>query len=587
MQRRLTAILAADVVGYSRLMGTDEAATHQTLKAHREELIQGTIVEHQGRIFKLTGDGMLVEFPSVVNAVSCSVAIQRGMRERNLNVPSNRRAEFRIGINLGDVIVEGEDIYGDGVNVAARLEAIAEPGGISISAAVREQVGDRLDLSFDDTGDQRLKNIAWPVRVFRVRWEKSDPAAFAGSVPLSLPHKPSIAVLPFTNMSDDPEQGYFADGLVDDLITNLSKNPGLFVIARNSSFTYRGQAVDIRKVASELGVRYVLEGSVRKSSNRLRITVQLIEGAGATHVWADKFEGQLADVFDLQDRLTESIVGAIEPSLRRAEIERAISKRPDRLDAYDLYLRAVTFTYANTATANDKALWYLTQSLQVDPGYAIAHAYSAWCLEQRFFRQGFNPADRTVALLHAETVLRHGSEEPQALAIAAFVHANLTHDYETAISALDRSLALNGNSALAYGFSALVAAHSEQCERAASHALKALRLSPHDQLNYHAYAALAQACLLTGQHENAVKHATSAIQSNPHLGVLHCYLAIALTKLDHIAAAETVVEHLREVAPGFTIQDFVGMGVWGPAAREDFAAMLLKAGLRESSTRSH
>ena len=309
MDRRLSAILAADVVGYSRLMGLDEAGTLQALNAHRSEFIDTTLAEHRGRIVKLVGDGMLVEFQSVVNAVACSAEIQRGMRRRNANVPVDRRIEFRIGINLGDVIVEGDDIFGDGVNVAARLEGIAKPGGVVISASVRDQVGDRLALTFEDMGAQSLKNIAQPVRVYSVGWDLAPSAPVAGSAPsLALPSKPSVAVLPFTNMSGDPEQEYFADGLVEDLITNLSKMPGFFVIARNSTFAYKNKSVDIRIVAKELGVRYVLEGSVRKATNRVRITGQLIEGASGNHVWADKFEGSVEGIFDLQDRLTESIV---------------------------------------------------------------------------------------------------------------------------------------------------------------------------------------------------------------------------------------------------------------------------------------
>jgi adenylate cyclase len=306
MERRLSAILAADVVGYSRLMGLDEGATLAALKEHRRDLVDPEIAKHGGRIVKLMGDGMLVEFGSVVKAVACAVEIQKAMPARNKKVSPELRIEFRVGINLGDVIVEDGDIFGDGVNIATRLEGIALPGGICISSSVREQVGDRLRLIFDSLGEQTLKNITQPVRAFKVSWSEDDqttPQIKPFGVKLELPVKPSVAVLPFNNMSGDPDQDYFCDGLVEDLITSLSKIPELFVIARNSSFAYRGKLIDVREIARDLGVRYVLEGSVRKSANRLHITGQLIEGGGGTHVWANKFEGTIEDIFDLQDQL--------------------------------------------------------------------------------------------------------------------------------------------------------------------------------------------------------------------------------------------------------------------------------------------
>ncbi len=581
MERRLTAILAADVVGYSRLMGVDEAATLASLKGHRRELVDGKIAEHHGRIVKLTGDGMLVDFPSVVDAVACSAEIQRGMAGRNEDVPQDRRIEFRMGINLGNVIVEGDDIFGDGVNVAARLETLAKPGGISISATVRDHLGDRLDLVYEDMGEQTLKNIARPIRVFDVGWDggPAAPLAKASAEPLVVPARPSIAVLPFTNMSGDPEQEYFADGLVEDLITNLSKMPGFFVIARNSTFTYKGKAVDIRQVARDLGVRYVLEGSVRKAANRVRITGQLVEGAGATHVWAEKFEGAVEDIFDLQDRMVASIVGALEPTLRRAEIERALRKRPDMLDAYDFYLRALPHAYANTPADTDEALRLLAESLRLDPNYAAAHAYSAWCREQRFFRGGFHPQDRAAALEQATIALKFGTDDPQALSIGAFVHAMITHDYESALGALDRALEMNGNSALAFGFIALVRSMSERYERAIEHALKALRLSPFDPLNYHPYLALAFAYLFTNRFEEAAANASLAVQSNPGFSFSHAVLAASLANLGQIDATRAAAQRLLEIAPGFTIGSIVQMEFVRPSLMGLYAAALRKAGL--------
>jgi adenylate cyclase len=317
VERRLAAIFAGDVAGYSRLMGHDEAGTLARLKAHRREFVDQKFAEHKGRIVKTTGDGILIEFPSVVEAVACAVAIQRGISERNAEIPADQRIEFRIGINLGDVIVEDGDIYGDGVNIAARLEALTEPGGICVSRVVHDQVRDKLDLVLDDLGEQSLKNIARPVRVFRIR-PADAPAAAAGPA-LAVPDKPSIAVLPFQNMSGDPEQEYFADGMVEEIITALSKVRRFFVIARNSSFTYKGRAVDVKQVGRELGVSYVLEGSVRKSGDRVRITAQLVEAASGNHVWADRYDRELAGIFALQDEITERVAATIEPELYTAE----------------------------------------------------------------------------------------------------------------------------------------------------------------------------------------------------------------------------------------------------------------------------
>src|ERR1700674_504465 len=351
VERGLAAILAADVAGYSRLMGADEEGTLARLKALRRELADPKIKEHRGRIVKTTGDGLLIEFASVVDAVRCAVEVQREMAERNTDVPSDRRIEFRMGINLGDIMKDGLDIYGDGVNVAARLEALAEPGGICVSRVVRDQVRDKLAFSFEDMGEQQVKNIARAIRVHRIllgeRPDLSEPTtAVPPKPPLALPDKPSIAVLPFQNMSGDPEQEYFADGMVEEIITALSRIKWLFVIARNSSFTYKGQAVDVKQVGHELGVRYVREGSVRKSGSRVRITAQLIDAETGNHVWADRFDRDLTDIFALQDKVTLSTVGAIEPSLRAAEIERVKRKRPENLDAYDLVLRALPHAFA-------------------------------------------------------------------------------------------------------------------------------------------------------------------------------------------------------------------------------------------------
>jgi adenylate cyclase len=379
VERRLAAILAADVAGYSRMMGADEVGTLAALKAHRRELIDPKIAEHRGRIVKTTGDGLLVEFASVVDAVRCAVEVNEAMARRNVDVPEEKRIEFRVGINVGDIIIDEGDILGDGVNIAARLEGIAQPGSIFLSKAARDQVRDKVHIAFQDMGEQSLKNIARPVHVYRVGTHPLHAEAAERRPVLALPDKPSIAVLPFQNMSGDPEQEYFGDGMAEDIISALSRVKGFFVIARNSSFTYREKAVDIRRVSRELGVRYVLEGSVRRSGDRLRITAQLIDGHSSTHIWSDHYDGGLADVFDLQDRITEYVVGALEPTIRLAEVERARRKRPDNLDAYDLVMRALPSFWANARETNIEAVILLEKAINVDPGYAFATALCAWC----------------------------------------------------------------------------------------------------------------------------------------------------------------------------------------------------------------
>ena len=382
VERRLTAILAADVAGYSRLIGADEEGTLAQLKAFRKTLVDPTIAKHRGRIVKTTGDGMLVEFASAVDAARCAVEVQRGMADENTEIPQAKRIEFRIGIHLGDIIIDDNDIFGDGVNIAARLESIAVPGGISISRAVHDQVRDRINVCFDDKGEIALKNIARPVQVFAISGAKESKTTVSpeSKPALALPDKPSIAVLPFTNMSGDPEQDYFADGMVEDIITALSHFKALFVIARNSSFTYKGRAVDVKQVGRELGVRYVLEGSVRKAANRVRITGQLVDTATGAHLWADRFDGGLGDIFDLQDQVTESVVGAIAPAVEKAEIERAKRKPTESLDAYALYLRGLArfYQFANRQ-ANDEALRLFNSAIELDPDFASAYGRAAFC----------------------------------------------------------------------------------------------------------------------------------------------------------------------------------------------------------------
>jgi adenylate cyclase len=406
--RKLAAILAADVAGYSKLTASDEERTLARLRALRSDLFDPTIALHHGRVVKRTGDGVLIEFRSVVDAVRCAIEVQNGMVERNAGLPPERRIEFRVGIHLGDVVEESDgDLMGDGVNIAARLEGIADPGGICLSEDAYRLVRDKIDTEFGDLGDKELKNIVRPVRVYRVgpKIESGRSAPITHSAALSLPDKPSIAVLPFQNMSGDPEQDYFCDGMVDDIITGLSRIRWLFVIARNSTFTYKGQGVDVKQVGRELGVRYVLEGSLRKQSDRVRITGQLIDAATGAHVWAERYDRKSDDIFVLQDEIALAVVSAIEPNLRRAEVERVNRKRPDSLDAYDLVLRAHPDVFSGMPDRATKALALLDRALALDPTYALAHGSAAMCHHNRFLRAGLHEEDRAASIRHAQQAL--------------------------------------------------------------------------------------------------------------------------------------------------------------------------------------
>jgi adenylate cyclase len=588
VERRLAAILAADIAGYGRLMGQDEAGTLARSRALRRELIDPNIAEHKGRIVKTTGDGLLIDFPSVVEAVASAVAVQKAMAERNAGTPEEKRIEFRVGINLGDVIVEDGDIHGDGVNVAARLEALADPGGICISRVVRDQVRDRLDVALDDMGEQNLKNIARPVRVFRVNLgpptlgpsagETSGPQPVPG---LALPDKPSIAVLPFQNMSGDPEQDYFADGMVDDIITGLSRIKWLFVIARNSTFTYKGKATDVRQVARELGVRYVLEGSVRKLGNRVRITAQLIDATNGAHVWAERYDRVLDDVFVLQDELTMSVVGAIEPTLRRGEIERARRKRPESLDAYDLYLRALPLAATAMPKDADKALLLLERAVALEPDYAVAHALIAWCHEQRYLRGGLQEETRAAASRHARAAIAAGGDDAPALAMAGFTIGVVEHDYETSLDAIDRSLALSPSSALALGFSSIIRAWKGEDSTSIAHAQTGIRLSPYDPLVYLPYVGLTYAYFFTGRFEEALSAAGRAAQANPGFSVPCIFQTAALASLGRLAEAVVSGQHLLELEPGFRIGPLISSYSSNKVRLDMLASALRLAGLPE------
>ena len=578
VERRLAAILAGDVVGYSRLMGADEEGTLARLNAHRRELLEPTIAEHRGRIVKRTGDGILIEFSSAVDATRCAIAQQRGMAERNAREPTDRRIELRIGIHVGDIIIEEGDIFGDGVNIAARLEGIAEPGGICISDDAFRQVRGKVDAAFEDAGDQQLKNIAHPVRVYRLQLDTSVARAAKISAAADAP---SIAVLPFQNISGDPEQDYFCDGMVEDIITGLSRIRWLFVIARNTTFTYKGKAVDVKQVGRELGVRYALEGSLRKAGDRIRITCQLIETANGTHVWAERYDRPLGNIFEVQDEITLSVVGAIEPSLRQAEVERARRKRPDSLDAYDLYLRALPHAQVAMPGDGEKALSWLNKSLALEPGYAAAHALAAWCYEQRYLRAGMHEADKVDALAHARAALAAGADDATTLATAGFVIGLVEHDYESAMNAIDHALALNGSSALALALGSTILAHDGRIDQAIEYGERALRLSPHDPTAYVQLTALGIAHLAAGRFEQAAAACNKASQSNPRFSFPVVLQTAALSSLGRANEAKASARRVLELEPRFSVAKFVRSHTGRPEIWNPIGDALRQVGLPE------
>jgi adenylate cyclase len=560
-QRRLAAILAADVAGYSRLMGRDEEGTLSRLKALRRELIDPTIAEHRGRIVKTAGDGMLVEFHSVLGAMRCAVAVQEAMAARAAAVAADSRIQFRVGINLGDVILDEGDIFGDGVNIAARLEGLAEPGGICISAVVHDQVQGRLDCGFDDLGEQQLKNIARPVRVYRVALTHPRPSASGtlsrtageGAEPaglargeagegLALPDKPSIAVLPFQNMSGDPEQEYFADGIAEDVITLLSKSRGLFVIARNSSFTYKGRAVDIKQVARELGVRYVLEGSVRKAAGRVRVTAQLIEAAAGGHLWAERYDRDLTDIFAVQDDITASVTTAILPAVEQRERERAVRQPPDSLNAWECYHRGL-WHYAQKAPAETAtAASLFERAIRLDPGFATAQAALSLALATQAVR--FRPfAERQALTLRAA---EHAQKSVALDPSDSFGHCSLAlalmllGQHEEAMAEADLAVKLDPNSARAYGYQGMTRAFGGRPQEAIAPTLTALRLSPFDPFKANWLHHLGRAYYQIGDYPAAIAAARQVCQSYPDYQAAYLTLIAALGQAGQAGEAQRV-----------------------------------------------
>jgi len=532
--RRLAAILAADVAGYSRLIGADEGGTLQALKAIRAELIDPTIAEHRGRLVKTTGDGLLVEFSSVVDALRCATQVQAGMAERNTAVPADKRIEFRIGINVGDIVVEDGDIFGDGVNIAARLEALAEPGGICVSARVQEDAAGKLDLGFEDLGNQALKNIARPVRAYRVA--TGAVSAEAQETPaLALPDKPSVAVLPFTNMSADPEQEFFADGIAEDVITALSRYPSLFVIARNSCFTYKGRAVDVKTIGRELGVRYVLEGSLRKSGSRIRVTAQLVEAETSKHVWAERYDRDLADIFAVQDEITTAVAIAIAPAIAYAERHRAMRMLPENIDAWAAYQRGLWHLGADDEVLAQRLF---QKAIDLDPNFAGGYTGLAYALNRAEGRRGLSDP-RDVEL--ARRAVELDANDAEARVCLGFMLL-WKGDFAGALAESETALALSPNLASAHGFMGSVLNWSNQHQKGRAALEESIRLDPRSPDLARRLNAITVSYYLSGDYKAAIEAANRTIRSYPNRENDYRWLAAALGQVGRIDEAKKALE---------------------------------------------
>jgi len=578
IERKLTAIVAADVAGYSRLMNADEEGTLARLKQHRKEVVDCKIAEHRGRIIKTTGDGLLIEFSSVVDAVRCAHEVQNAMHERNLDVPIERRIEFRIGINIGDVIVEGDDIYGDGVNVAARLEALATPGSIWISQGVRDQVIDKLELPFADMGEHLLKNIPRPLRAYRI---SVGAPSLQPSAALAMPDKPSIAVLPFVNMSGDPEQEFFADGVTEDLITLLSHIRELFVIARNSTFTYKGKSVDVRQVARELGVRYVLEGSVRKGGERIRVTAQLIEAETGRHVWAEKFDGALADIFDLQDDVTAKIVAALQ--VRVTIHEGIISDRRQRqkLDVWDCLTRSRMLITHFTKESTELSLALAEQAIALDPSNARAYQAKAFALVHKAYSHAEGPALYAEALALAEKSL--AMDDRDEWAHWTYAIACVWTDPERCVMSCRRALEINPNFALAYGSLSTALTYLGEPREGIEACHKSLRLDPQNPAAFFRYVEIAFGYLVLRDYEESIRWAMKSVQIKQDYPMGHLYLACGHARLGHREDAVKALTSYLKIMPTASVARFSNRPFRKKEDRDHFLESLRLAGLPETS----
>jgi adenylate cyclase len=580
-ERRLAAVLAADMVGFSRLMEVDETGTLARLKTHRIELIDPAVAKNHGRIIKTTGDGMLVEFHSIVDAVLCAAEIQRRMARRNADVPPARWMQFRIGINLGDVIVENDDIFGDGVNIAARLETLADPGGICVSGAVRDQVGQRVeDIQFEDLGDQSVKNIARPIRVFRVKLESTAATAAEtmkdAAAATTVSKKPSIAVLPLANMSGDPEQEFFADGLTEDIITELSRFHDLLVISRNSTFVYKGKAVKVQDVAREFAVDYVLEGSVRKAGGRVRVTVQLIDAETDRHIWAERYDRELEDIFAIQDEMTRAIAATLPGRVEAATHDRAKRKPTDNMAAYECVLAAKVLHHRSTRNDNAEAQRLLDRALALDPNYAHAHAWKAcvlgqtwvynWCTDREAtFRQVASELEVTLAL---------DDNDSDVHRILAALNLN-RDDHDKAAYHQERALALNPNYDLVVVQQGELLTWLGRPEEGIDWIKKAMRLNPYHPERF--WSHLGRACYCAEKYAEAVE-AFSRITRPDHTH--HASLAATFAQMGNDVAAAAHAAEALKCEPGFSVANHLTTQHYRREAdRLRYEAGLLKAGL--------
>ena len=576
VERRLAAILAVDVAGYSRLMGVDEEGTLAALKACRRDFIDPKIAEHRGRIVKTTGDGALVEFASAVDGVRCAMEIQRVMAERNTAIPEDHRIEFRIGINVGDVIIDENDIYGDGVNIAARIESLAEPGAVCLSENAYQQIKGKLSLDVTDMGDQQLKNIAQRVRVYGIRSDGSQARAA-----LALPDKPSIAVLPFQNISGDPEQEYFADGMVEDIITGLSRIKWLFVIARNSTFTYKGRAVDVKQVGRELGVRYVLEGSVRKAADRVRIT------ASSSTPQRERMCGPSAmtesptifSPFRTRSRYQSSARSSracVSPKLSAPNANGRIASTPMIL-SYGLYLMSI-----RGCRSNRRKRWcILERALALDPNYALAHACAAECYHSLFLRGGLREENRTAAVRHAQVAIANGQDDALALTLAGFSLGMDGHDRAAAFAAFEAALAVSPSSALTYILGSVILSFAEEAERAIEWGERGLRLSPLDPWRSSAFISFALGHFHRGRYEEAAAAARKAVQFSPGFSICHMVLAAPLAKLGRLEEARAAAARVLELQPVFRYSRQLASVNCEPTLAASLGEALRAAGLPE------
>ena len=578
-ERHLAAILSADVAGYSRLMAEDEQGTIQTITAYRS-LVSSLVGDHHGRVVDSPGDNLLAEFPNALDAVQCAVEVQRVLQVRNQSLAENRQMLFRIGVHLGDITTEGDRIYGDAVNVAARLEGLAEPGGICISAGVLGQVETKLDLVFDDLGKQEVKNILKPVRVYRVMADPASAIPTSGEPALELPDEPSIAVLPFTNMSGDPEQEYFSDGITEDLITDLSKVPGLFVIARNSSFTYKGRPLQVQQVALDLGVRYVLEGSVRKAGDRVRITAQLVDASDGHHLWAERYDRNLDDIFAVQDEVTAQIVAALELSLTESSRTRVEKIPTGSLQAYDYFLRGESYRWNVTKETNRRAREMYEQAIGLDPGYAQAYAALSWVY---FINWEWQWAEDPDAFDRSFELARRAVELDPSL---PFAHAQLgwvyffRNEHDRGIAELERALALDSNYAEAHANLAGLLGMAGRPAEAMRAAEKSMRLDPKHPGAYELHLAIAYHAM--GQHEAAVGPLREALARSPDLSPAHRLLAVVYAELGREEEARAEVGEILRISPDASLDAFRrSLPYKDPEELERYIAALRKAGLPE------